>query len=90
MEFRSDGKSRQYDAASAATEPFDDSWDFSADVLNITVRDSGSTDFGNYSALNEGIVVGKQRIRIRTITHTLNGASQPEDVGNELLLEEAL
>lgn len=89
VEFRSDGKSRQYDGT-GASEPFDDSWDFSADVLNVTVRDSGSTDFGNYKALNEGIVGGKQRIRVRTITHTLDGASQPEDVGNELLIEEVL
>lgn len=90
LEFRSDGKSRQYDAASAATEPFDDSWDFSADVLNVTTRDGGSVDFGNYNAINEGLVGGKQRIRVRTITHTLDGAAQPEDVGNELLIEEAL
>ena len=89
VEFRSDGKSRQYDETSAATEPFDDSWDFSADVLNVTTRDGGSTDFGNYSALNEGVIGGKQRIRIRTITHTLDGEAQPEDVGNEILLEDA-
>ena len=89
VEFRSDGKSRQYDETSAATEPFDDSWDFSADVINVTTRDGGSTDFGNYKAINEGIVAGKQRLRIRTITHTLDGEAQPEDVGNEILLEDA-
>lgn len=42
------------DEASATTEPFDDCWDFSAGVLNMTVRDSDSTDFGNYNALNVG------------------------------------
>lgn len=90
VEFRSDGKSRQYDETSAATEPFDDSWDFSADVLNITVRDGGSTSFGNYKAINEGIIGGKQRLRIRTVTQTIEGEAQPEDVGNELVIEEAL
>ena len=90
VEFRSDGKSRQYDETSAATEPFDDSWDFSADVLNVTVRDGGSTSFGNYKAINEGIVGGKQRLRIRTITQPLAGEAQPEDVGNELVIEEVL
>ena len=90
IEFRSDGKSRQYDAATAATEPFDDSWDFSADVLNVTTRDGGSVDLGNYNAINEGVIGGKQRIRVRTITHTLDGEAQPEDVGNELVIEEVL
>ena len=87
LEFRSDGKSRQYDGAGTDVT-FSDTWDFSADVLNITIRDGGSVDFGNYNAINEGIVGGKQRIRVRTITHAVDGTAQPEDVGNELVIEE--
>ncbi len=89
LEFRSDGKLRQYDGAGTDVT-FSDSWDFSADVLNIVAIDSGSTDLGNYTAINEGIVSGKQRIRVRTITHTSDGVAQPEDIGNEVLIEEVL
>lgn len=89
LEFRSDGKYRQYDGAGTSVA-FSDIWDFSADVLNVTIRDGGTTDFGNYRALNEGVVGGKQRIRIRTITHSVNSEAQPEDVDNELLIEEVL
>ena len=89
MEFRSDGKFRQYDGAGTAVT-FTDSWDFSADVLNVTIRDSSTVDLGNFRAINEGVVGGKQRIRIRTITHVLDGTDQPEDVGLEFVIEETL
>ena len=88
VEFRSDGRSRIFDGAGTGVD-FTDVWDFSANVLNITLNQGSSTDFNNANAIDEGIVGGKQRIRLRTIRHEVDRVEQPEDVGNELLVEDA-
>lgn len=92
LELRSDGKGRAAYQGGVLEPDFDDTWTLTGDTLSTVNRTSGSDAIvvASFKLTNEGIVGGKQRIRMSTLSETEPDGEtlRPGEVGFEFVIEE--
>jgi hypothetical protein len=89
-DIRSDGKARIVQGNAASSLPFDATWsntDNTFTIMSTSTKRVTTKDV--YTLTNEGVVSGKQRLRVKIISETVDGNNKPEDVGFEAVIEEA-
>lgn len=89
LELRSDGRSRAF-SAGVLESTFDDTWSVAGTTLSTTTISGSDRVVASFSLIDEGVVGGRQRIRLRTIAETeADGTTpRPGEAGFEFLIEE--
>lgn len=90
IELRSDGQARQFSVDNGGLDTtFDDLWTLTGDTFNHKILDAINPDSDyTYKVSDEGIVGGKQRLRLTVQAAKVDGDAEPDDVGLEFVIEE--
>ncbi|MGC4047786.1 MAG: hypothetical protein QM758_28665 [Armatimonas sp.] len=87
-ELRSDGKWRSL-FETAPPDPFISDWTLTGDTLVLVSRDlSDATGTFTYKLTDDGVVGGKQRIRMTLTSASVQNSNYPSMVGFQFVIEE--